>query len=163
VRAWEAVTATRGGSDSLRSRLARRHADLLQDRRFPGPSSSLPPHGRPPTTPSSYTPVRTWYLVGPTPWWSGGAHELCCPVAEDSKSALSHFCSLSITRGAFDENTCTPASESIVPLLWTHGTPPCGKSRRRCSIMPPRPSCLKRGSSARGRGWVGFSRFLSTT
>jgi len=59
VRAWEAVTATRGGSDNLRSRLARRHADLLQDRRIRGPSSSLPPHGRPPTTPSSYTPVRT--------------------------------------------------------------------------------------------------------
>jgi len=38
VRAWEAVTATRGGSDSLQSRLARRHADLLQDRRIRGPS-----------------------------------------------------------------------------------------------------------------------------
>jgi len=59
VRAWEAVTATRGGRDKLRSRLARRHADLLQDRRIRGPSSCLPPHGRPPTTPSSHTPART--------------------------------------------------------------------------------------------------------
>ena len=59
VCAWEAVTGTRGGSDNLSSRLARRHADLLQDRRIRGPSSSLPPHGHPPTTPSSYTPVRT--------------------------------------------------------------------------------------------------------
>jgi len=31
-------------------------------------------------------------------------------VAEDSKSALSHFCTLSIIRGAFDENTWSFAS-----------------------------------------------------
>ena len=38
-------------------------------------------------------------------------------MAEDSRSALSHLCTLSITRGAFDENTCSPASEhtAVIP------------------------------------------------
>jgi len=43
-------------------------------------------------------------------------------VAEDSKSALSHFCTLSSTRGPFDENTCSPASEHKTAKLRRHFT-----------------------------------------
>ena len=67
-------------------------------------------------------------------------------MAEDSKSALSHFCTLSITRGAFDENTYSPASErtAMIPTQsWFEQCEesPCNRYYlgQKTTVMPTTP------------------------